>query len=110
VTLRDNDLKELAQYSSNLEVSGFPPSRTAVINNPNTSSTFWESVDEFVEASRSANIVVGKPPIPSSNTGNKFGLYNNTSKQLDKYDLEIKPQEIIASSAPLLMPPLDILP
>ncbi len=110
MTLHDNDIKDLVQYSSQLELSGFPQSINPVIHNPNNSSTFWESVDQFIENSKSTNIRTGLPPISRSNQGSRFGLNNITTKQLDKYDLEIKPQEIIESSAPFLMPPLDTLP
>jgi hypothetical protein len=48
--------------------------------------------------------------MPRVYRGNRHGLNNDRTKQLEKYDLEINPQEIITSSAPLLMPPLDISP
>ncbi len=48
--------------------------------------------------------------MPRVYRGNRYGLNNDRTKQLEKYDLEINPQEIITSSAPLLMPPLDISP
>ncbi len=107
--MRTNELNDLVQYSSQLELSGFPPSITPAISNPNTSSTFWNSVDQYIENVRSTNINIGLPPIPRPNNGNRFVLKNNRTKRLDKYDLEIRPQEFIESSAPLLMPPLDIL-
>jgi hypothetical protein len=103
-------MQDLARYSSQLELSGFPPSTTAILTDPNTSSTFWDSVDQYIENSRLANIYTELPPISLSNNGSRFGLNNFATKQLDKYDLEIKPQEFIGSSAPFLMPPLDILP
>jgi hypothetical protein len=103
-------VQDLARYSSQLELSGFPPSINPVIANPNTSSIFWDSVDHYIDNTRRTNIHTGLPPISRSNNGNRFGLNNNTKKQLDKYDLEIKPQGFIESSAPLLMPPLDTLP
>jgi hypothetical protein len=108
--LRDNDLKDLVQYSSQLELSGYRPSITPVIRDPNTSDAFWDSVDQYIENSKPTYFVTGLPPIPSSNNRNKFGLNDSTTKQLDKYDLEIKPLKIIESSAPLLMPPLDFSP
>ncbi|CAF4666674.1 unnamed protein product [Rotaria sp. Silwood1] len=107
--LQDQDLQALIQYSSQLEISGFPSSITHVIANPNTSSTFWEAVDEFLDNYKLTTTDVQLQPISQiRNTNNRYVFDNNITRQLDKYNLEIKPQEIIESSAPLLMPPLDI--
>lgn len=109
--LKDSELKALAQYSSQLELSGFRPSVTPVITNPNASSTFWESVDQFISDHNTKTSVTGsRPSAPRSVDGTGYKLNASTNKQLDKYNLEIKPQGIIESSAPLLMPPLDSLP
>ncbi|CAF4380366.1 unnamed protein product, partial [Adineta steineri] len=40
----------------------------------------------------------------------KVGLNHDTTRQLDKYNLEIRPQGAFTSSAPFIMPPLDISP
>ncbi|CAF1064750.1 unnamed protein product [Rotaria sordida] len=107
-TLQHNDLNALVQYSSQLESSGFPPLITHVIANPNTSSTFWEAVDEFIENYKSTTTDRESPPIRRAIDGShRYILNDSTTKQLDKYNLEIKPQEDFESSAPLLMPPLD---
>ncbi|UJR32002.1 hypothetical protein I4U23_019472 [Adineta vaga] len=108
VTLGDNELKDLVRYSSQLELSGFRPSITPVITNPNTSSTFWESVDHYIENSNPTNRVTDIPSMHRSYYGRLVDMNGNTTKQLDKYDLEIRPQDPMTSSAPLLMPPLDI--
>ncbi|CAF1483119.1 unnamed protein product [Rotaria magnacalcarata] len=109
-TLQDNELKALAHYSSQLELSGFTPSINPVIANPNSSTTFWESVDNFIANNRATHSVTGLPPVSRPIDRSGYRLNNSVTKILDKYNLEIKPQEIIESSAPLLMPPLDTLP
>ena len=93
-------MKDLVQYSSQLELSDFSSTRTR----------FKDPLRQYVESLTSMITDPGLPPISYSNNGNQFGFNNNRTKQLDKYDLEIKPQGIIESSAPFLMPPLDILP
>ncbi|CAF3185988.1 unnamed protein product [Rotaria sp. Silwood2] len=107
--LQNHDLQALVQYSSQLELSGFPPSITHVIADPNTSSTFWDSVDQFIENYRLTTTDIELSPLQRAMNGsNRYVFNDSTTRQLDKYDLEIKPREIIESSAPLLMPPLDI--
>ncbi|CAF3382481.1 unnamed protein product [Rotaria socialis] len=109
-TLQDNELKALAHYSSQLELSGFTPSVNPVIANPNFSTTFWDSVDHFIANNKATNSVTRLPPVSRPIDRSGYRWNNSVNKVLDKYNLEIKPQEIIESSAPLLMPPLDSLP
>ncbi|CAF1460861.1 unnamed protein product [Adineta steineri] len=108
--LHDSDLNDLVQYSSHLSLSGFPPSTTPVITNPNSSSTFWDSVDHYIESSRPTSLLIGLPFTPGSYYENSTGLNQDTTKQLDKYNLEIKPQGAFTPSAPFIMPPSDISP
>jgi hypothetical protein len=93
-------LKDLVRYSSQLELSGFP----------STMTSFKDPLSQYIDNLTSIITDPGLPPISYSNDGNRFGFNNNRTKQLDKYDLEIKPQEFIESSAPFLMPPFDNLP
>lgn len=81
-----------------------------MITNPNHDGSFWNSVDQYIENVKSTNTNIGLPPIPRPMNPIRSNFNSNRTKQLDKYDLEIKPQEFIEFSAPLLMPPLDILP
>ena len=103
-------MKDLVLYSSQLEAFGFTPLTNPVITNPNTSSTFWESVDSYIDNNRPAYQVTGRPPVAPVTNGHRAQVYLNSRRQLDKYNLEIRPQEIIESSAPLLMPPYDFSP
>ena len=103
-------MKDLVLYSSQLEHSGYAPLKSPIISNPNSSSTFWESVDHYIESNRSANQVTGRPPVAPSSVLHRPQVNPDSRRQLDKYDLEIKPRETFESSAPLLMPPLDFSP
>lgn len=87
-----SDMQHLNQYSSRLETAGYQPLVEHVIRDPNRSSTFWDSVDQYIQINGNVPL---RPP---------------AHRQLDKYNLEICGQEFIESSAPLLLPPLDISP
>ena len=100
----------LSQYSPQYEVFNFPTSATPVITNPNTSNAFWKAVDEYIENNKSQNTILKSSPMPRSTDIGSYELNDNTTKRLDKYNLEIRPKEVLESSAPLLMPPLDTLP
>ena len=101
-------MKNLVQYSSQLEVSGFPPLTNPTIVDPNRSSTFWDSVDSYIETTRLANPSYTIQSSSFTQLNNRFGADQYPTKQLDKYNLEIKPRMIVTSTAPLLLPPLDI--
>ena len=92
------DMHNLNQYSSRLETAGYQPLVEHVIPDPNRSSMFWESVDQYIQINGN---VYAAPHVP---------LRPQAHRQLDKYNLEIRGQEFIESSAPLLLPPLDISP
>ena len=103
----ENELEDLVQYSSQLELAGFPASMAPVIPNPGTSSTFWESVDNYIQDAHSTTNTTDTSSIHRSYYNTPFGLDNQSTKQLDKYNLEIKAQETFIGSAPLLLPPID---
>ncbi|CAF1637265.1 unnamed protein product [Adineta ricciae] len=109
ITLGENELEDLVQYSSQLELAGFPTSMAPVIPNPGTSSTFWESVDNYIQDTHSRTSTTDTSSIHRSYYNTPFALDNRSTKQLDKYDLEIKAQETFIGSAPLLLPPIDTL-
>lgn len=104
-------MKDLVLYSSQFEALGFQsPLTDAVSTNPNTGGNFWEPIDSYIENNRSAYQVTGRPPVAPVTNGHRAQVNHNSRRQLDKYNLEIRPQEIIESSAPLLMPPYDFSP
>lgn len=41
-------MKNLIRYSSQLEMTGFPPLTNSIINDPNSDSSFWEAVDLYI--------------------------------------------------------------
>ena len=103
-------MQNLVQYSSQLESSGYRPLVKHVIPDPNRSTMFWESVDQYIQINGNLIPTSNLSKIPQTQNNSLIQRYPQSHRQLDKYDLEIRGQEFIESSAPLLLPPLDISP
>lgn len=109
-SLGARDMQNLVQYSSQLELSGFRPLIEPVIPDPNRNGAFWESVDLYLQLNSNTNQSNGGRSRPRTQYDIPLQWDPRSSRQLEKYDLEIRDQEFIESSAPFLLPPLDISP
>ena len=96
------DMHNLVQYSSHLETTGYQPLIEHVIPDPNRSRMFWDSVDQYVQINGN---VYAMP-----NVALRPRTQPPPHRQLDKYNLEVRGQEFIESTVPLLLPPLDTSP